>query len=160
MKTLGGYSPPAHSPTRAAKKVKKRFCVHLLGSHHCTPFPPFWPSCLLFTLPQSFLFWGSIFKYIYIYLLFRTALRAYGGSQARGLIEATATSLCQSHSDANPSHICDLHHRSWQRQILIPLHEARDQPHNLMVPGPICFRCTTMGTPQSIFCWDRDKNYN
>ena len=25
------------------------------------------------------------------------------------------------------SHICDLHHSSWQRQILNPLSEARDQ---------------------------------
>ena len=28
--------------------------------------------------------------------------------------------------------ICDLHHRSWQYQILNPLSEARDQTHILM----------------------------
>ena len=32
--------------------------------------------------------------------LFRAAARAYGGSQARGLIGATAAGLCQSHSNA------------------------------------------------------------
>ena len=47
----------------------------------------------------------------------------------------------------DPSHICDLHHNSWQRQILNPLSEARDQTCNLTVPGRIRFRCTTTGTP-------------
>ena len=27
----------------------------------------------------------------------------------------------------DPSHICNLHHSSWQRQILNPLGEARDR---------------------------------
>ena len=30
------------------------------------------------------------------------------------------------------SHICDLHHSSWQRWILKPLSEARDRTHILM----------------------------
>ena len=30
------------------------------------------------------------------------------------------------------SHVCDLHHGSWQGQILNPLSEARDQTHVLM----------------------------
>ena len=38
----------------------------------------------------------------------------------------------------DPSHVCDLHHSSQQRQILNPLSEARDRIHNLMVPGRIC----------------------
>jgi len=56
----------------------------------------------------------------------------------------------------DPSHICDLHHKSWQRQILNPLSEARDWTHNLMVPSQIRFHCATMGTP----LWDfwRDSN--
>ena len=31
----------------------------------------------------------------------------------------------------DPSHVCDLHHNSWQHQILNPLSRARDQtdPH-------------------------------
>jgi len=45
------------------------------------------------------------------------------------------------------SHICDLHHSSWQRQILKPLSKARDQMCNFMVPSWIRFRCTTMETP-------------
>ena len=49
-----------------------------------------------------------------------------------GLIRAIATSLW------DPSHICDLHHSSWQYQILNPLSEARDRTRNLMVPSWIC----------------------
>ena len=35
----------------------------------------------------------------------------------------------------DPSHICNLHHSSWQHGILNPLSEARDQTRNLMVPS-------------------------
>ena len=45
------------------------------------------------------------------------------------------------------SHFCNLHHSSWQRQILNPLSQARDRTLNLMVPNQILFCCTTMGTP-------------
>ena len=46
------------------------------------------------------------------------------------------------------SRICDLHHSSWQRQILNPLSQARDRTCNLMVPRWIHFCCATMGTPE------------
>ena len=36
---------------------------------------------------------------LFIYLLFKASYAAYGGSQGRGLTEATAASLCQSHSN-------------------------------------------------------------
>ena len=39
----------------------------------------------------------------------------------------------------DPSHVCDLHHSSWQCQILSPLSKAWDQTCNLMVPSQICF---------------------
>ena len=47
-------------------------------------------------------------RYIYIYIyffffcFFRVAPMAYGGSQARGIMGATAASLCQSHSNTGP----------------------------------------------------------
>ena len=53
------------------------------------------------------------------------------------------------------SHVCNLHHSSWQHWILDPLREAGDQTCNLMVPSQICFCCTTMGIAKSIF-----KNYS
>ena len=51
---------------------------------------------------RALLFFYFLF-YLFIYLFFvfsRAAPKAYGGSQARGLIGATATGLCQSHSQA------------------------------------------------------------
>ena len=48
------------------------------------------------------------------------------------LAYATATST------PNPSYVCNLHHSSWQHQILInPLSEARDRTRNFMVPSQI-----------------------
>ena len=46
--------------------------------------------------------------------------------------------------------IFNLHHSSWQRQILNPLGEAKDRTRNLMVPSRIRFRRATMGTPKAI----------
>ena len=46
----------------------------------------------------------------------------------------------------DPSHICNLHHSSWQCQILDPLSKARDLTHILMDTSRIHFHCTTRGT--------------
>ena len=43
--------------------------------------------------------------------------------------------------------LCDLYRSSWQRWILNPLSEARDQTCILIDTCQICFHCTTMGTP-------------
>ena len=43
--------------------------------------------------------------YIYIFCLFRAALAAHGGSQARGRIEAVAASLHHSHTNSG-SELC------------------------------------------------------
>ena len=40
-----------------------------------------------------------LFYFYFIFLLFRAALVAYGSSQARGLIAATAASLHHNHSN-------------------------------------------------------------
>ena len=48
----------------------------------------------------------------------------------------------------DPSHVCDLHHSSWQRLNLVS--KARDQTCILMVTSWICFHCTTFGTPAII----------
>ena len=49
------------------------------------------------------------------------------------------------------SHIWNLHHSSWQRQILYLLSQARDRTCNLMVPSWICFHCNTTGTPLFLY---------
>ena len=47
-----------------------------------------------------------------------------------------------------PSHVCDLHHISWQRQIPNPMNGARElSPHT----SRIHFHCARKGTPQYFF---------
>ena len=66
----------------------------------------------------------------FFFFLFRAELMAYGSSQARCQIGATAAGLCHSHA---PSELnCNLCHSSRQCQILNPLSEARDQTFILM----------------------------
>jgi len=57
------------------------------------------------------------------------------------LAYATATAT------QDPSLVCNLHHISWQRQILNPLSEARDYTCNLMDNSWIHFHSTTTRTP-------------
>ena len=52
------------------------------------------------TVSPFLTFYSYLFIYLFIYCLFRAAPTAYGGSQARGLIRAVATSLRHSHSKA------------------------------------------------------------
>ena len=49
----------------------------------------------------------------------------------------------------DPSRICDLHHSSWQCQILNSLNEARDRTHNLIVPIQIHLRGAMTETPNN-----------
>ena len=53
------------------------------------------------------------------------------------------------------SHICDLHHSSWQHLDPQPLSEDRDQTGNLMVPSWIHFYWATMGTPNDLLLMNR-----
>ena len=74
-------------------------------------------------------------------------------SELQLLAYTTATAM------QDPSHVCDLHHSSWQHWILNPLREARDWTPNLMVPSRIHFHGATTGTPLLVFlrvlliCW-------
>ena len=92
------------------------------------------------------------FLMLFIYLLlFRAESTAYGSSQPRGRIKATAAGLHHSHSKAGSSRICDLDHSSQQRQILNSLSEARDGTYILMDPSQVRFCCTTTGLPPTQF---------
>ena len=58
---------------------------------------------------------------------------AYGGSQGRGPVRATAAYTI---ATGDPSCICDLHHSSRQPTgSFNPLSEARDRTCSLMVPS-------------------------
>ena len=70
----------------------------------------------------------------------------YGSSLVRGQIGAAAATYATATATRVSSHICDLHHSSWQCQILNPGSKARDQTQVLTDTSWICFCCTTMGT--------------
>ena len=51
---------------------------------------------------------------------------AYGSSQARVDFELQLPAYTTATATPDPGCVCDLHHSSWQCQILNPLIEARD----------------------------------
>ena len=63
--------------------------------------------------------------FFFSFCLFRAAPTAYGSSQARGRIGATAAATATATPDQ--SHVFTLHHGSQQRRFLNPLTKARDQ---------------------------------
>ena len=103
---------------------------------------------------MAFLF----FFFFFSFCLFKAAPMAYGGTQARGRIGAVAAGLCHSHSNRDLSCVCDLHHSSWQHQILNWLSKARDRACVLVDASQIRFRCAMMGTPTRAFgCIKRER---
>ena len=85
-----------------------------------------------------------------LFLLFRAAPAAYGGSQVRGPIGATAAGLHHSYS-----HVGSQPRLQPTRQILNPLSEARDRTPILMDASEVCYCWVTIGTPIIFFNWSR-----
>ena len=77
------------------------------------------------------------FFLLFVFLPFRAALMAYGGSRLGVQSELQLLAYARATATPDPSHVCNLHHGSRQRQILNPLSEARDQTRNLMVLSQI-----------------------
>ena len=69
------------------------------------------------------------------------------GVKSELLLPGTATAT----ATPDPNCVCDLHHSSWQSQILNTLSKARDRTRNCKVPRGILFHCATTGTPQLTF---------
>ena len=68
----------------------------------------------------------------FFFFPFRATPAAYGSSQTRVESELQLPAYTTTTVTPAPSCLCDLHHSSWQRQILNPLSKARDQNHILM----------------------------
>ena len=75
--------------------------------------------------------------FCFVFLLFRTTLAAYRSSQARGQLELQPLAYATATRIWNLSHVCNLHHSSWQPRILNPLSKTRDQTRVLMDPSQI-----------------------
>ena len=75
----------------------------------------------------------------FFFFLFRATLVAYGSPRlwvkSKLHLPAYATVI----ATWGPSHICNLHHSSWQCWIPDPLSKARDRTHILMDTSQICF---------------------
>ena len=59
------------------------------------------------------------------------------GHRLRVELELELPAYTTAAATSEPSQVCDLHHGSWQRQILNPQSKARDGTRNLMVPSQI-----------------------
>ena len=89
--------------------------------------------------------------FIFAFLLFRAVPMAYGSSQARERIRATAASQATATVTWDLNHISDLHHSSQQHHIPNPLSKARDRTHIPMYTCGIHFHCTVTGTLKPFF---------
>lgn len=83
--------------------------------------------------------------FVFVLLLFRAALNAYGSSQIGVKLELQLPAYTTGTAMQNPSHVRNLH--SSATHILNPLSEARDQTCILMDTSQSHFHCTTMATP-------------
>ena len=67
---------------------------------------------------------------IIIIIITRATPEVCGSSQVRGQTRAVAADLHHIQATQDLSRVCDLHHSSWQYQILNPLSEVRIEPES------------------------------
>ena len=91
-------------------------------------------ECGLMDEGSTCMVWFCLFSFfcLFVFLLFRAEPVAYGGSQTRGWIRASALVYATATAMPDPSWVCDLHHGSRQCQILNPRSKARNQTHILI----------------------------
>ena len=77
--------------------------------------PPHSLVCSLYLSPFLFLFYFYFIIYIF---LFKAASAAYGSSQARVEPDLQLPGYASATATPDPILVCDLHHSSWQFQIL------------------------------------------
>jgi len=112
--------------------------------------------------PNYYRFFFSVFFlffFFFFFCLFGAAAEAYGSSQSSSLIRAESADLCHTHSStrSEPSHVCNLHHCSWQHWILNPLNEVRDRNCVLMDTSRLHDHWAMTGTP--LFNFDCIETY-
>ena len=115
------------------------FLLYFLWSKEkiCKPIVPIWweVGCAVRSeesaMAPYFLFCQKIILFFFFFSLWghRCDIWNFPGLGSNQNIGATAASLCHSHGNRDLSHIWDLHHSSWQCQILNSLSKARDWIH-------------------------------
>ena len=103
------------------------------------------PNVCLHIQTQVVLFFFSCFLGLHLRHMEVPRLGVQMELQRLSYTKATATAMQE------PSHICNLHHSSWQRWILNPLSEGRDQ---ILIPMDLSwvhYRWATTGTPICAF---------
>ena len=70
--------------------------------------------------------------FVFVFLLFRAALAAYEVTRLGVESELQLPTFATATATQDLSHVCDLHHSSWQCRIFNPLREARDRTLILM----------------------------
>ena len=91
-------------------------------------------------------------EFVCLFFALRATPRAYGSSQTRGRIGATAAGL-------HHSCICHLHHNSWQCRILNPLSGARDRTCILMDTSWTGYCWATMGTSENLEFYSKSEHF-
>ena len=89
-------------------------------------------------------------NYYTLFFFFRATRAAYVSSQTGGRNWSCSCAYATATATRDPSRICDLHHSSWQCQILNLLRDARDQTWILMDTSWVHYCWATMGTPRHI----------
>ena len=88
----------------------------------------------------AFLSFLSFFKKFFNFFLFLGPYSRYMEVSRLGVeLELQPPAYTTAAAMQDPRCICDLHHSTWQHQILNRLSEARDQPCVLMDASQICF---------------------
>ena len=90
----------------------------------------------------SFPWVGFLFSF-----LFRATLVAYGSSRLGVKLVMQLQDYATAIAMPDLSHICDLHHDSWQHQTPSPLREARDQTFIFMDTSHVRNPLSHSGTP-------------
>ena len=98
--------------------------------------------------PKCFLFYFILLSFVLLGLHLQHMEVPRLGVKSELLLPAYARATAMQ----DPSRVFDLHHSLWQRQILNPLSEARDQTGNLMVPSQIRSPLHHDGSSPNAFC--------
>ena len=105
-----------------------------------------------YLMQSKFQLFDLVTKQMWIFFLFQGCIRGIQKFLGQGL----NWSHCwwptpQTQQCRIPSHICDLHHSSWQHRATDPRSEARDRTRIFIATSRIHFRCAMRGIPDGTF---------